>query len=113
MNKITADILDYLGKYENGVLVLLTIGYKDTFTEGTIYYSDKMLVLTVDPSIEQDLGSPIELWPGYQDLLILILKKVVPYNEIINRLDDLDASKYSINESETDFGEEIDGSEIN
>jgi hypothetical protein len=37
--EITADILDYLGKYENGVLVLLTIGYKGEFTEGTIYYS--------------------------------------------------------------------------
>ena len=79
---ITADIVDYLGKYENGVLVLLSIGYKDTFTEGTIYYSDEMLALTVDESIEQDLGTPIELWDGYRDLLISILKKVVPYNDL-------------------------------
>ena len=40
--KITADIVDYLGKYEDGVLVLLSIGYKEEYTEGTIYYSDKM-----------------------------------------------------------------------
>jgi ATP-dependent exoDNAse (exonuclease V) alpha subunit len=39
---MTADIIDYLGKYENGVLVLLSIGYKGEFTEGTIYYSNEM-----------------------------------------------------------------------
>jgi hypothetical protein len=92
--EITADILDYLGKYENGVLVLLTIGYKGEFTEGTIYYSDQMLALTVDESIEQDLGMKIEFWSGYRDLLILILRKVVPYSEIINRLDEIDVNKY-------------------
>ena len=92
--EITADILDYLGKYENGVLVLLTIGYKGEFTEGTIYYSDQMLALTVDESIEQDLGMKIEFWHGYRDLLILILRKVVPYSEMINRLDEIDVAKY-------------------
>jgi len=92
--KITADIVDYLGKYENGVIVLLSIGYKEEYTEGTLYYSDKMLALTVDESIESDLGSPIELWSGYKDFLVSILKRVVPYNEIINRLDDVDFTQY-------------------
>ena len=92
--KITADIVDYLGKYEDGVLVLLSIGYKEEYTEGTIYYSDKMLALTVDESIENDLGTPIELWSCYKDLLISILKRVVPYSEIINRLDDVDFTQY-------------------
>ena len=111
--KITADIVDYLGKYENGVLVLLSIGYKEEFTEGTIYYSDKMLALTVDESIEQDLGTPIELWDGYKDLLVSILKKVVPYNEIINRLDEVDFADYFKDKDEdTQVGEDIDDSDI-
>ena len=110
--KITADIVDYLGKYDNGVLVLLSIGYKDTFTEGTIYYSKQMLALTVDESIEQDLGSPIELWEGYRDLLVSILKRVVPYDEIINSLDEIDASNYTIEPEESKEGEDVEDSEI-
>lgn len=112
-NIITADIVDYLGKYENGVLVLLSIGYKEEFTEGTLYYSDKMLALTVDESIEQDLGTPIELWGGYRELLVSILKKVVPYNEIINRLDEVDFANYfKDNDDNTQVGEDIDDNDI-
>jgi len=111
--KITADIVDYLGKYEDGVLVLLSIGYKQDYTEGTLYYSDKMLALTVDESIENDLGNPIELWSGYKDLLISILKRVVPYTEIINRLDDVDFTQYfgDVNIESTE-GEDIDEDDI-
>jgi len=111
--KITADIVDYLGKYEDGVLVLLTIGCKDQYTEGTLYYSDKMLALTVDESIESELGSPIELWSGYKELLISILKRVVPYNEIINRLDDIDFEQYfDDTKLESIEGEDIDNNDI-
>lgn len=110
--EITADILDYLGKYENGVLVLLTIGYKGDFTEGTIYYSNEALALTVDESIEQDLGMKIEFWDGYRDLIISILKKVVPYNEIINRLDEIDFSKYTEVGVESTESEDINEDDI-
>jgi len=112
--EITADILDYLGKYENGVLVILSIGYKGEFTEGTIYYSNEALTLTVDESIEKDLDMPIELWKGYRELLVSILKKVVPYDEIINRLDDIDFTQYFIEtEIESKEAEDIDNSQIN
>jgi hypothetical protein len=111
--KITADIVDYLGKYEDGVLVLLSIGYKEEYTEGTLYYSDKMLALTVDESIENDLGNPIELWVGYKELLVSILKRVVPYNEIINRLDEVDFSQYFGDiKLESKEGEEINDDDI-
>lgn len=52
--KITADIVDYLGKFDNGVLVLLSLNCNDSFTEATLYYSDKILVLTVDESVEKE-----------------------------------------------------------
>lgn len=110
--KITADIIDYLGKYDNGVLVLLSLNFNDSFTESTLYYSDKILVLTVDDSVEKEIGSPIELWSGYRELLISILKRVVPYNEIINRLDDIDISKYSNDKIKYKEGEDIDNDEI-
>ena len=110
--KITADIIDYLGKYDNGVLVLLSLNCNNSFTESTLYYSDKILVLTVDESVEKEIGSVIELWPGYRELLISILKRVVPYNEIINRLDDIDVSQYYNNEVNYKEGEDIDDDEI-
>lgn len=110
--KITADIVDYLGKYDNGVLVLLSLNCNNSFTESTLYYSDKILVLTVDESVEKEIGSVIELWSGYRELLISILKRVVPYNEIINRLDDIDVSQYYNNEVNYKEGEDIDEDEI-
>lgn len=111
--KITADIVDYLGKYEDGVLILLSIGYKEEYTEGTIYYSGKMLSLTVDESIEKDLGQPIEFFEGYRDLIISILKRAVPYNEIINRLDEVDFSQYFTDiKTESKEAEDVDDDEI-
>jgi hypothetical protein len=109
---IKADIMDYLGKYENGVLVLLSVNYNNNFSEGTLYYSDKMLALTVDEKIEEELGQPIELWDGYRDLLISVLKKVVPYNEMINRLDDIDFANYFNTSDDSSDGQEIDDEDI-
>jgi hypothetical protein len=109
---ITADVIDYLGKYENGVIVLLSINYNNSFTEGTLYYSNVMLALTVDESIEREIGQ-IELWDGYKDLIISILKKVVPYDEIINRLDEINFSEYLNPDISSSFGEEIDEKDIN
>lgn len=111
--KITADIVDYLGKYEDGILVLLSVNYNDiSFTEGTLYYSDKMLALTVDESIENEVGSPIELWDGYRELLESILKRVVPYNEIINRMDEINLSQYDVSKIESKEAEDVDDSDI-
>jgi hypothetical protein len=108
---IKADIVDYLGKYENGVLVLLSVSYNDEFSEGTLYYSNEILALTVDESIEEKLGHKIELWSGYRELLISILKKVVPYDEIINRLDEVDLTIYVDDNISVD-GEDIDEDDI-
>lgn len=113
MDNITADIIDYLGKYESGVLVLLNLRYKDEFSEGTFYYSDKMFALTVDENLEAKIGCKVESWHGYRDLVISILKKVVPYDEIINRLDEVDFSQYFVdNESTETQAEDIDESDI-
>ena len=121
-NLIKADVIDYLGKHEmmdslgrqqKGVLVLLSIDFNGSFFEGTLFYSDVSVHLTVDESIEEQLGHQIEFWDGYRDLLISILKRVVPYDEIINRLDEVDFAKYfgepDIDDTE---GEDVDDEEI-
>lgn len=114
MDKITADIIDYLGKYDNGVLVLLSLNHNGKFSEATIYYSDKVLALTVDESVEKKLNCPIELWHGYKDLVVSILKRVVPYNQIINRLDEISFVDYfTQNKQQSRRAENIDSSDIN
>ena len=104
--EIKADIVDYMGKYETGVLVLINVGVDDKFYEGTLFYSDKDIVLTVDNSIEEKLGSEIELWDGYKDLLESILSKLIPYEEISKRIDDVDFEKY-VSYYEDDLGKVI------
>ena len=104
--KIKADIVDYMGKYETGVLVLINVGVDDKFYEGTLFYSDKDIVLTVDNSIEEKLGSEIELWDGYKGLLESILGKLIPYEEISKRIDDVDFEKY-VSYYEDDLGKVI------
>ena len=91
---IKADIIDYMGKYSGGVIVLLSIECGGSFTEGTIYYSDKDIILTVDESVEDSIGGTVYDWPGYRALLESILSKLVPYEEISGRIDDVDFDKY-------------------
>jgi hypothetical protein len=109
--KIKADIVDYMGKYETGILVLINVGVDDKFYEGTIFYSDKDIVLTVDDSIEEKLGIQIELWDGYKGLLESILGKLIPYEEISKRIDEVDFEKY-VSFYEEDFKKVVDG-EVN
>ena len=101
--KVKTDIVDYMGKYETGILVLINVSVDDKFYEGTLFYSDKDIVLTVDDSIEEKLGTQIELWDGYKDLLQSLLSKLIPYEEISKRIDDVDFEKY-ISYYEDDMG---------
>lgn len=92
--EIKADIIDYMGKYEGGVLVLLSIECDGYFTEGTIYYSNENILLTLDENVERMIGGPVQQWHGYRALLESILSRLVPYNEISGRLDEVDFDKY-------------------
>ncbi len=113
--EIRADIIDYMGKYEEGVVVLLNLSVGDKFYEGTLFYSEKDIVLTPDNRIEESIGCNIEEWSGYRDLMESILKRLVPIDEIIVRLDDVDFEKY-LSYYEDDFNnfvlDEIDPNEI-
>jgi len=110
---IKADIVDYMGKLEDGVLVLLSINCDGSFSEGTIFYSNENILLTIDQEIEDEIGSPIELWVGYKDLLISILDKLIPYDEISKRIDDLDFDKYIKTPTEFEYiDDDIDSDHI-
>jgi hypothetical protein len=93
---IKFDILDYLGKVDGGIIILLSLSYDGEYYESTFYYKENLIALTPDERLEEKIGSPIEDWEGYNELVIEIIKKLVPYEEMINRINDLDLSKYGI-----------------
>ena len=94
--EIKVDVLDYLGKVDGGIIVLISLSYDGEYYEGTFYYKENLIALTPDEKLEEKLGSPIEEWEGYNDLVLDIIKKIVPYEEMINRIDDLDLNQYGI-----------------
>lgn len=107
------EILDYLGKLNDGVLTLVSIEYEEVWYESTFYYTRDMLALTVDKEFEDKLGCQIEDWSGYKNLMIDIIKRVVPYDEIIVRIDEFDPNPLldGIKDSETK-AEQVDSNDI-
>lgn len=99
---MTFDIIEYLGKFEDGVLVLISLNYEDEYYDATFFYKEEPLIqtfvtLTIDEKLEELIGE-IEEWSGYNNLVLELMKKVVPYDEMITRLDPVDVSGYLKNE---------------
>lgn len=90
---MTFDIIEYLGKFEDGVLVLISLNYEDNYYDTTFYYKDNFVTLTIDDDLEEIIGQ-IELWSGYNNLVLDIMKKVIPSDEILGRLDEMDFSGF-------------------
>lgn len=108
MAKFNPSIIDYLGKLDFGVLVLISIVYNQEYFEATFFYTEEQMVLTISEELEEKIGGDIKQDPEYPELLKEILKRLIPFNEIYNRLDDIDFSKW------TSFVEDIpeDQSEV-
>jgi hypothetical protein len=95
MEKIfNVSINEYLGKVENGILVLLSIVYDGSYYESTFFYNEKDIILTISDEMEGILGCDIKKHPGYTKLLKDVLGKIVPYNEIIDRIDEVNFSRW-------------------
>jgi putative heme iron utilization protein len=88
---MTFDIIEYLGKFEDGVLALISLNYEDVYYDATFFYKENFVTLTTDEKLEEIIGE-VEEWSGYNNLVLDIMKKVVPYDEIITRLDPVDVT---------------------
>ncbi len=87
------DVIEYLGKFENGVLVLISLNYENEYYDATFFYKEDFVTLTINEDLEELIGE-IEKYPKYNNLVIEIMKQVVPYKEMINRLDEIDFSGF-------------------
>jgi hypothetical protein len=88
---MTFDIIEYLGKFEDGVLALISLNYENEYYDATFFYKEDFVTLTIDEKLEEIIGE-IEEWPGYDNIVLELMKRVVPYDEIITRLDKVDVT---------------------
>lgn len=95
-NEIQFDIIDYLGQLDGGIFVLLNLQFNDVSYEAIFYYRETTVSLTPDPNLEKKLGCQIEDYFDYAGLMIRIIKKLVPYNQAINIVNDFDPNIYKI-----------------
>lgn len=87
--EITASILDYIGKYEGGILVSVGLMYKDKYYNSIFYYTSDEMIINVEESMTKDMGCEIEMHNDYLELLKSILGQCEPFNEIINSLGEI------------------------
>jgi hypothetical protein len=94
--EIKFDIIDYIGQLAGGIYVVLSLNYNDNFYEGIFYYKENVVALSVEKTLEKKLNCEIEDWRGYNQLMLDILSKVVPYNQMINIANDFDKEMYDV-----------------
>lgn len=83
--ELIPSILDYLGKYENGVLVSIGITYQDKFYESIFYYTEDKMIITIDEPLREIIGD-IEFRPDYVEFMESLINMVEPYQSVINDL---------------------------
>jgi hypothetical protein len=93
MKEIEVSILEYLGKFELGILVLVSLSIEKEYYEATFYYDQENMVLTISEEMEEKYGD-IKKYQEYPLILKSLLKKVVPHKDMYNRLDPVDFSKW-------------------
>ena len=94
MDKFNISINEYLGKVEDGILILIGIVYNERYYEGTFFYNDKDIILTISNELEEIVGN-IKEHDEYITILKTILRKIVPYDEMINNIDPVDFGRWA------------------
>jgi len=93
MEVFGVSIIEYLGKVDGGILVLIGIVYEDVYYESTFFYDKENILLTISEEMEEKVGVITE-HPNYPDLLRSILKQLVPFDELIDSIDPIDFGRW-------------------
>ncbi len=92
-NKLSVSINEYLGKVEEGVIVTLSFVFEDEYYEGTIFYNSENFLITIPDELESKIGMDIKEYSEYTNIVTKLLKLLIPYDEIVNRIDYIDLDK--------------------
>jgi hypothetical protein len=87
--EITASILDYLGKYEGGILVSVGLMYNQKFYNSIFYYTSNQMIINVEEKMTQDMKYEIEEHKDYLLLLKSIISMCDPHENLINQLEEI------------------------
>jgi hypothetical protein len=87
--EITASILDYLGKYEGGILVSVGLMYNQKFYNSIFYYTSNRMIINVEEKMTQDMKYEIEEHKDYLLLLKSIISMCDPHEILINQLEEI------------------------
>jgi hypothetical protein len=87
--EITASILDYLGKYEGGILVSVGLMYNQKFYNSIFYYTSNRMIINVEEKMTQDMKYEIEEHKDYLLLLKSIISMCDPHENLINQLEEI------------------------
>jgi hypothetical protein len=97
---MTIDVLDYLGKHEDGIIVSITIGFDGEYYDAHFYYkqleNSELFVAVSCELFEEKINCQIEDWEKYDELIVEIGKKVIPFKEMISRIDEFDPATYNL-----------------
>ena len=91
---MNVDIVEYLGKFDNAVFIKLLISNGDKFWDAIFYWKEELVTLSVDSELENELGSAIEDWIEYPDLIWKIIDKLPPYEELIESVTKLNLDNW-------------------
>lgn len=86
--KITASIIDYLGKLGDGILTQINLTFEDKCYDGTFFYTSNRLLITIDDNLTKKIGYPIEFHEDYEKLLTYLINSAEPFENIINEIEE-------------------------
>jgi hypothetical protein len=87
--EIKASVLDYIGKYEGGILVSVGLMFNEKYYNSIFYYTSDEMIINVEESMTKEMGFEIELHKDYLDLLKSILQQCDLYENIIDKLEEI------------------------
>ncbi len=90
--EITASIIDYIGKYEGGILVSVGLMYNNKFYNSIFYYTSDEMIINVEENMTKDMGCEIEQHKSYLSLLKSIITMCEPYENVINELKEVETN---------------------
>jgi len=105
MTKFDISVIEYLGRLEDGIMVLLGVMYDGSYYDATFFYTSEDMVVTVSDELEEIIGD-VTRHPEYKDILLQILRKVVPFSEMWPTLNEIDFTQYIQGQVEV-FGDDI------
>ena len=87
--------------------------YQKQYYEATFFYNEQDILLTISEDLEQITGNITE-HPQYTDILKIILKQIVPFSDMYDRIDPVDFKRWveGVIEVEQGESEEINPEEI-